>query len=90
MSRHPFDPFSLLFGALLVSVGASFVAGSTIAEAWRSVWPMIAVVVGVTLAAWAAVSAFRERTPVRAEVEPREDLDGSDVADNIGDLSSSE
>jgi hypothetical protein len=68
MRRHPFDPFSFLFGALFVSVGLSFVAGSTIAEAWRSIWPMVAIVVGITLAAWAAVSAVHQWQPPPAEI----------------------
>jgi hypothetical protein len=63
MKRHRFDPFSLLFGAIFLSVGVSFVAGSTIGEAWHSVWPMLAVIVGVTLAAWAAAAAVHERQP---------------------------
>ena len=81
MKRHPFDPFSLLFGALFVSVGVSFLAGSTLAESWKSVWPMVAVVVGVTLASWAAVSATRQARPRRATVaagDPEHDVDGVD------------
>lgn len=85
MKRHPFDPFSLLFGAVFVSVGVSFLAGSTIAEAWKSIWPMVAVVVGVTLASWAAVSAMRQREPVPADVpstDAGDDLPGDvDVTD---------
>jgi hypothetical protein len=80
MRRHPFDPFSLLFGALFVSVGVSFLAGSTLGEAWRSVWPMVAVVVGVTLAAWAAASAMRQRQPVleTTAAGPRDETDLAD------------
>lgn len=81
MKRHPFDPLSLLFGALFVSVGVSFLAGSTLAEAWRSIWPMVAVVVGVTLAAWAAVSAMHERQPARV-IGEADRGDGSDAVDS--------
>jgi hypothetical protein len=63
VKRHRFDPFSLLFGAIFVSVGVSFLAGSTIAEASDSVWPMTAVVLGATLAAWAVATVLRERRP---------------------------
>jgi hypothetical protein len=85
MKRHPFDPFSLLFGALFISVGVSFLAGSTLAEAWRSIWPMVAVVVGATLAAWAAVSALHEpqRAPVIAEADGRDGPDAMDGADAV-------
>ncbi|MGZ4132394.1 MAG: hypothetical protein ACXVWF_05060 [Actinomycetota bacterium] len=72
MKRHRFDPFSLLFGAIFLSVGMSFLAGSTIAEAWHGVWPMIAVVVGATLAAWAVAASFRDLRP-RSGDEPLPD-----------------
>lgn len=80
MKRHRFDPFSLLFGAIFLSVGVSFVVGSTIAEAWHGVWPMIAVVVGATLAVWAATVAFGERRP-RLEDEPTTGEPTGDLTD---------
>lgn len=63
MKRHGLDPFSLLFGAIFTSVGVSFLLGSTIAEARDSVWPIVAVIVGATLAIWAGVTAFRQQQP---------------------------
>ena len=77
MRRHRFDPFSLLFGALFVSVGASFLAGSTLAEAWHGVGPMVAVVVGATLAAWAAATALREP---RRDPTPEDSQDETEPA----------
>jgi hypothetical protein len=70
MRRHRLDPFCLVFGAIFLSVGIAFCAGSTIGEAWRSIWPMVAAIVGVTLAAWAAVTALSEgRTAGTVNVE---------------------
>lgn len=63
MKRHGFDPFSLLFGAIFTSVGVSFLLGSTIGEARASVWPIVAVIVGATLATWAGATAFRQQQP---------------------------
>jgi len=60
MRRHRFDPFSLVFGATFLAIGTAFVAGSTIDEAWRSIWPMVAAIVGVTLVAWAILSVLGE------------------------------
>jgi hypothetical protein len=87
MRRHGFDPFSLLFGALFVSIGVAFLTGSTIAEAWSSIWPMVAVVVGLTLAAWAAVSAFRELRPAPADTiaDDVAASDADDVAASVAD-----
>ncbi len=61
MKRHRFDPFSLLFGALFVAVGLSFLLGSTIVQARHSLWPLLAIAVGCTFVAWAIVSVVRER-----------------------------
>jgi len=66
MKRHRLDPFSLLFGALFVGVGVSFLFGSTIGDAKGAVWPLFAIIVGATLAGWAISAVVRERRPVVA------------------------
>ena len=72
MRRHRFDPFSLVFGATFLAIGTAFVAGSTIDEAWRSIWPMVTAIVGVTLVAWAVLSVLGEarRKEGTVAVEP--------------------
>ena len=78
MKRHRFDPFSLIVGAIFFAIGIAFVAGSTLGEAWHSVWPMFAVVVGVMLAAWAIVTTLGQRPrqeTVAAADDVREPLD---------------
>jgi hypothetical protein len=64
MRRHRFDPFSLLFGALFVGMGVSFLLGSTIVDARRAVWPVFAILVGGAFVAWAVTAVIRERRPV--------------------------
>jgi hypothetical protein len=61
MKRHRFDPFSFLFGALFLTVGGSFLFGSTGATAVRPFrsWPAAVVVVGLVLVAWAVARAVR-------------------------------
>ena len=63
MRRHRMDPFSLLFGALFVGVGVSFLFGSTIGDAKGSVWPLFAIIVGCTLVGWAIAAVLRDRRP---------------------------
>ncbi len=71
MKRHRLDPFSLLFGALFVGVGVSFLFGSTIGDARGSVWPLFAIIVGASLVGWAVAAVLRERRPaVEATVDP--------------------
>jgi predicted Kef-type K+ transport protein len=79
VKRHRFDPFSLVFGAIFLSVGLAFMSGSTIGEGWHGVWPMAAVIVGVTLAAWAVTTAFgASRTERISDVDvPDEDATGA-------------
>jgi hypothetical protein len=67
--RHRLDPFSLLFGALFVGVGISFLLGSSLGDARRSVWPAFAILLGATFAAWATAAVLRER---RSDPEPPE------------------
>ena len=78
MKRHRLDPFSLLFGALFVGVGLSFLLGSTIGDAEGAVWPLIAIIVGGTFVAWAIATVVRER---RAAVEPAEADTEPDIED---------
>jgi hypothetical protein len=75
MKRHGFDPFSLLFGAIFVSVGSSFLIGSTIGEARDGAWPLVAVIVGGALAVWAGASAYRQNR--RHEGKLKEPSSGS-------------
>ncbi|MGH2594491.1 MAG: hypothetical protein ACRDH7_00840 [Actinomycetota bacterium] len=75
MKRHRFDPFSFVFGALFMVVGATFLFGGSGLTAARPVrmWPAATIVVGVSLAAWAVGRAVhRETTPVAVEVIPVE------------------
>ena len=70
MRQHRFDPFSLVFGAVFLSVGGAFLFGSTLGDARRSVLPTVAILVGGALVAWAVVAVVRERRasdPARPE-----------------------
>ncbi len=79
MKRHRLDPFSLVFGATFLAIGTAFVAGSTIGDAWRSIWPMFAAIVGVTLVVWAVLSVLGEaRSGETADVEARDEMTPSD------------
>jgi hypothetical protein len=62
MRRHRFDPFSLLFGALFVAVGISFLFGSTVMQARHSLWPVLAIAVGLTFVVWATLTVVRDRS----------------------------
>ena len=77
MKRHRLDPFSLLFGALFVGVGVSFLFGSTIGDAKGAVWPLFAIIVGGTLAGWAIAAVVRERRPVAATTVVPEPSEGA-------------
>jgi len=72
MKRHRFDPFSLLFGALFVSVGLSFLLGSTIVQSRHSLWPVVAIVVGGTFVVWAILWVVRDLRPAKPPAEPIE------------------
>ena len=65
MKRHRFDPFSFLFGALFVTVGATFLFGSTrVGDVHPArLWPAALAVVGATLVFMAAARLAR---PVNA------------------------
>jgi uncharacterized membrane protein YccC len=63
-------PFSLLFGALFVGVGVSFLFGSTIGDAKGSVWPLFAIILGSSLVGWAIAAVLRERRPIAATANP--------------------
>ena len=70
MKRHRMDPFSLLFGALFVGVGVSFLFGSTIGDAKGAVWALFAIIVGSSLAGWAIAAVVRQRRPTVATPGP--------------------
>jgi hypothetical protein len=73
VKRHRLDPFSLLFGALFVGVGLSFLLGSTIGDAKRALWPLFAIIVGCTFVAWAMTTVVRERSPAAISTQPAEE-----------------
>ncbi len=62
MKRHRFAPFSFVLGAMLLIVGATFLSGGAGIHAARPVrlWPASIVVIGLTLATWAAARAIRK------------------------------
>ena len=77
MRRHRLDPFSLLFGALFVGVGVSFLFGSTIGDAKGAVWPLFAIIVGCSLVGWAVAAVVRERRPMVATTADPESAEGA-------------
>ena len=76
MRRHRLDPFSLLFGALFVGVGISFLFGSTIGDAKGSVWPLFAIILGSSLVGWAIAAVVRERRPMETATTDSEPSEG--------------
>jgi hypothetical protein len=76
MTRHRLDPFSLLFGALFVGVGVSFLFGSTIGDARGAGWPLFAIIVGCTLVGWAIAAVVRERRPMETATTDSEPSEG--------------
>ena len=77
MKRHRLDPFSLLFGALFVGMGVSFLFGSTIGDARGAVWPLFAIIVGSSLVGWAIAAVWRERRPAGARATDPESSEGA-------------
>ena len=76
MKRHRFDPFSFVFGALFLVVGATFLFGGSGLTAARPVrmWPAGTIVVGVSLAVWAvALAIHREPRSLAVEAVPAEE-----------------
>jgi hypothetical protein len=68
--RHRFDPFSFVFGALFLVVGATFLFGGSGLTAARPVrmWPASTIVVGVSLAVWAVARAIhRDPRPLAVD-----------------------
>jgi hypothetical protein len=61
MRRHRFDPFSFLFGAVFVTIGATILFGASGSGNVRAVhvWPAVIVVVGAALALWAIGRVLR-------------------------------
>ena len=61
MKRHRFDPFSLLFGAVFLTVGGTFLFdsnGGTSAHP-AALGPLAVVIVGSTLVVWAATRTIQ-------------------------------
>lgn len=79
MKRHRLDPFSLLFGALFVGVGLSFLLGSTIGDAKRATWPLFAIIVGCMFVVWALATVVRERRPAVTPAEASAELEDDEV-----------
>ena len=79
MKRHRLDPFSLLFGALFLGVGCSFMLGSRIGDAKHEIWPLFAIIVGGTFVVWAIATVVRERRPAVSAVEVAAPADAIDI-----------
>ena len=60
MKRHWFDPFSFVFGALFLTVGATFLFGAGGAAAVKPshLWPATVVVIGSTPGRATAIAAM--------------------------------
>jgi hypothetical protein len=76
MKRHGFDPFSFLFGAVFVTIGATFLFGASGTGHVRAVhvWPAVVVVVGAAIALWAIARVLRPQ-PVAVPLEPTAPLE---------------
>ena len=81
MKRHPFEPFSFVFGLAFAVVGATFLFGepdvSKIDAA--SVWPYVAIFIGLLVLAGAARRTTRSKAatiqaPTEDEVPIEEEL----------------
>ncbi|HEY7660882.1 MAG TPA: hypothetical protein VIC58_09825 [Actinomycetota bacterium] len=70
MSRHPFDPISLILGIAALALGIFFLAGDrTVADiGWKWLWPFPIILLGLLF----VVSATRRMIPARS-VEPKDD-----------------
>ncbi len=93
MKRHRFDPFSFVFGALFLVVGATFLFGGSGLTAARPVrmWPAGSIVVGVTLTVWAVARAIR-REPMSIEVDtvPAGDVELEETATDASRVSAND
>lgn len=86
MKRHRFDPFSFVFGALFLVVGATFLFGGSGLTAARPVrmWPVATIVVGGSLAVWAVARAIhREPISVAVEAVPADDGEVEGAATDV-------
>jgi hypothetical protein len=79
VKRHRFDPFSFLFGALFVTVGASaiFAEGAGAVNPGR-LWAIATVAAGGTLVAWVVTRSIAD--PLRR----REDEAGIETGSDAG------
>ncbi len=61
MTRHRFDPFAFLFGAMFLTVGlsvASGASGADVLDLFRT-WPTAVIVTGFVLVAWTVARVLR-------------------------------
>ena len=79
MKRHRLDPFSLLFGAVFVGVGLSFLLGSTIGDAKRATWHFFAIIVCCTFVVLSIATVVRERRPAVTPAETSAALEDDEV-----------
>ena len=63
MNRHPFDPISLVFGAVFTAMGVAFLVGRPDVGAWRSawIWPIPLIGLGLVFIVVAATRTRSER-----------------------------
>jgi len=63
MNRHPFDPISLVFGAVFTAMGLAFLVGRPDVGAWRAawIWPIPLIGLGLILIVVAATRTRSER-----------------------------
>ncbi len=73
MRQHRFDPFSFVFGALFLTVGATFLFGrAQVGDVHAArLWPAALAVIGVTLAFSAVARVLR---PASERVSAADDL----------------
>ena len=93
MKRHRFDPFSFVFGALFLVVGATFLFGGSGLTAARPVrmWPAGTIVVGVSLAVWAVARAIRhEPMSIAVDAAPTEGGELEEAASDAARVSSTD
>jgi hypothetical protein len=89
MSRHRFDPFSFLFGALFLTVGLTVATGGSGVDAVRPFrsWPTAVILTGLVLVVWAASRVLRPEageSPAELDGTDTSELDATDTAELDG------
>ena len=89
MKRHRFDPFSFLFGALFLVVGATFLFGGSGLQVARPerMWAAATVVVGVSLAVWAVTRTIRKE-PSATAADDGEGVQAETAGPEVVDMAS--